>query len=58
MEYGGQLRVELSWQTPASSRISDMDTVKLVPSGVLTHRDVGKSEVTPESSEFDPASQN
>lgn len=50
--------MELSWQTPASSRISDMDTVKLVPSGVLTHRDVGKSEATPESSEFDPASQN
>lgn len=33
-----------------------MGADKLVPSGALAYRDVGKSEVTPESSEFEPVS--
>lgn len=40
----------------ASSGTSDMGTAKVVPSGALTDSHVGKSEATPESSEFELAS--
>lgn len=40
----------------ASSKTYDMGTDKLVPFGVLAYKVVRKSEVTPESSEFEPDS--
>lgn len=59
MEYGGQPENSTKLINPrkaASSGTSDMGTAKVVPSGALTHSHVGKSEATPESSEFELAS--